>query len=139
MRGQQPSPTPLMALISRWRSASEVLREYGATEQACAVERCTQDALAAMQQSANEALTPAQAAEASGLTPDAITRLVRQEKLTNVGKKGRPLVLRRELPRKARVESAGLVLLPSSANSATVAPDVTRAAIGAKLPGGRRM
>lgn len=47
-----------------------------------------------------EALTLTQAAQRSGYTTDHLSRLIRQGKLTNVGRKGSPRVLARELPKR---------------------------------------
>ena len=43
-----------------------------------------------------------QAAEESGYTPDHISRLIAEKRIKNVGRKGKPLVRRGDLPRKLK-------------------------------------
>jgi hypothetical protein len=138
MADRAPPTTALPTLIVEWRKAAEVLRKYGASEQAIALESCVQDSLAALQRAACETLTPAEAAVESGYTSDSITRLMREGAIPNVGTKRRPRARRSDLPRKAIATRTELALLPDSANSATVAPGLLRAAVSSKLTGGRR-
>jgi hypothetical protein len=129
---------PLQSLILKWRTSAELLRKYGADEQARALESCVEDSLAALQQAATETLSPAEAAAESGLTPDSITRLMRQGKLANVGTKRRPRARRCDIPHKAGSARTKISLLPDLANSGTVTPDLMRAAVSSKLTGRRR-
>lgn len=62
-------------------------------EAAASVERALTDA-------AGDALTLAEAAEASGYSTDHLSRLIARGMLRNVGRKHAPRVLRGELPRK---------------------------------------
>lgn len=138
MAEHRSGTSPISSLIARWRGDAERLREYGASEQATAVERCIQDCLATLQKTATETVTPAEAAAESGLTADSITRLMRTGKLLNVGTKRRPRARLCDLPRKPMAARTELALLPDSGNSGNVAPSLMRAAVSAKLTGGRR-
>ncbi len=53
-----------------------------------------------------EALTLSAAADRSGYTADHLSRLIRQGKLTNVGRPGAPRVLAGDLPQRARTQLA---------------------------------
>ena len=57
---------------------------------------------------ADELLTPTQAAAVTGYHPESIARLVRTGKITNHGSKHRPRVKRSELPAKAHREGRGV-------------------------------
>lgn len=138
MSDRAPPPSSLGALVTMWREQVRVLRNYGAGEQASAIERCIEDSVAALRQAATETLSPAEAAAESGLTADSITRLMRKGKIPNLGTRRRPRARRCDLPRKAKPAITEIALLPDSENSGTVAPDLLRAVVGAKLTGGRR-
>ena len=51
---------------------------------------------------AQEELTRDEAAKESGYTPDHISRLIAEKRIKNVGRKGKPLVRRGDLPRKPK-------------------------------------
>lgn len=55
----------------------------------------------------DDPITYAAAAKLSGYSTDHIARLVRDGKLRNVGKRGRPRVLANELPRRPALALAG--------------------------------
>ena len=88
-------------LLERWRNRADHLRRY-APEVAAAWE----DAAAELEEydrvHAQTILTRVQAAEESGYTPDHISRLIAEKRIKNVGRKGKPLVRRGDLPRKPK-------------------------------------
>lgn len=88
-------------LATRWRADAEVLRRRAATLQADLLLSCAAELEAAMQEHALAELTLAEAERESGYTIRALQEQLSTGKLDNVGTKGRPRVLRGQLPRKA--------------------------------------
>lgn len=80
-------------LPSEWRATAASLRQYGAEQQAATLEKCASQLEGALD-SARDALVPlVSAAERSGYNPDALRRLVRQQKLPAI-RRGRRLFFR---------------------------------------------
>lgn len=88
------------ALALQWRETAELLRSYGAVEAATATDRCAQDLENRLQNAGDETLTPKQAAEYSGHSPEQLRRLMERRELNNYGGK-HARYRRSELPLKA--------------------------------------
>ena len=86
-------------LIEAWRDRADHLRRY-APEVAAAWEDAATELEEYDREDAQTILTRVQAAEESGYTPDHISRLIAEKRIKNVGRKGKPLVRRSDLPRK---------------------------------------
>ena len=91
---------PLRELSSEWRARADVLRSFGAPDQAEAVERCAGQLEERVTDWWTEALPLKAGAEESGYSYDRLQRLVARGEIENVGKPGEPLVRRCDLPRK---------------------------------------
>ena len=91
-----------ISLPERWRAEAEILRRRGAAVQAEVLESCAVDLEECERARELELLSLEQAAAESGFSYSAIQKMVAEGELTNVGRKGKPLVRRGDLPRKAR-------------------------------------
>jgi hypothetical protein len=89
-------------LLERWRTEAEVLRRRGAQPQADALETCAAELEEFERARDLEALSLEQAVALSGYSYSALQKMLAEDELTNVGKRGKPLVRRGDLPRKAR-------------------------------------
>ena len=88
-------------LIEAWRDRADHLRRY-APEVAAAWEDAAAELEKYDREDAQTILTRVQAAKESGYTPDHISRLIAEKRIKNVGRKGKPLVRRGDLPRKPK-------------------------------------
>ena len=88
-------------LMAQWQANGKVLRSFGATSQAEAVERCAMELEQALADEEGELLSLQQAARISGYSADHLGRLIRQGLLRNDGRPRAPRVRRGDLPRKA--------------------------------------
>jgi hypothetical protein len=88
------------ALVSRWRELAAQLRRYGADAQACTLENAATELEAAELARDEEPLSIEEAAKASGYSEEHLRRQIRDGVIPNAGRRGKPLVLRRHLPRK---------------------------------------
>lgn len=85
-------------IIARWRArGTELAKLHAMVDGAALVDEMLSDL---EQLATNDSLTLTQAADRSGYTTDHLSRLIRQGKLTNTGKKGSPRVLASELPKR---------------------------------------
>lgn len=99
--GPDTTMTHLDNLITRWRSEASFIRSrYNDEPRARVCEVCADELEEAIREAAGQPLTLAQAAHMSGYSKDHISRLIRDGKITNAGRKGSPRVLVRDLPRK---------------------------------------
>jgi hypothetical protein len=101
-------------LLAQWQAHGKMLRSFGATPQAEAVERCAMELEQALAAEDGELLTLQRAAQVSGYSADHLGRLIRQGLLRNVGRPRAPRVRRGDLPRKAAtlpLQASGLHLL----------------------------
>ncbi len=96
------STTAFDDLATRWLDEAQTLRRRGAKAQAVVLESCAEDLESAMRDSDLKALTLTQAAYECGYSADHLRRLIRDGKLTNVGRRNAPRVRRGDLPRKTR-------------------------------------
>jgi hypothetical protein len=93
------SPT---ALIVQWRERAQVLHAEGCSGVAAARERCANELEALLHTIDTEALSIDQAADEGGYSAEHLRRLLRKAPALNAGRAGKPLILRRNVPRKAK-------------------------------------
>jgi hypothetical protein len=86
--------------IAQLRAEVITLEKWGAHAQAAAVDTLLAELESYLRQYAAAALTMEEAAAESGYSYSAIQKKVSTGELENVGTKGRPRVLRHQLPRK---------------------------------------
>jgi hypothetical protein len=89
-------------LLERWRAEAEILRRRGAQSQADALLSCAVELEEFERACALEALSLEQASAESGFSYSALQKMLAEGELPNAGRKGKPLVRRGDLPRKAR-------------------------------------
>ena len=94
-------------LIVQWRELAEILRAEGCPEVAAARERCASELETSLHKCDNEALSVNQAASESGYSAEYLRRLLRDTPALNAGRAGKPLILRRDLPRKPAAALVG--------------------------------
>jgi hypothetical protein len=97
----QPKPT-LAELPDDWRALAAQQRRLGADAQARILDFCADELAAALTRAGDEVLSLARAAQESGYTADHLSRMVRQGKIPNSGRKAKPLIRRKDLPLKAK-------------------------------------
>lgn len=88
-------------LATGWRERAEQLDRYAPTV-AAAFRDCADQLDVALRSADEEVLTLAAAAAESGFSADHLRHEITANRIPNAGKKGRPRVLRRDLPRKAK-------------------------------------
>ena len=109
----QPKPTPA-ELPDDWRALAAQQRRLGAESQARILDFCADELAAALVRAGDELLSLARAAQESGYTADHLSRMVRQGKIPNSGRKAKPLIQRRDLPKKTLKCEAVSSFLPKS-------------------------
>ena len=88
-------------LVLRWERRREEFRRYGATvDGARLLEECLHELRAFLDQEDSDVLTLEEAARFTGYSPDHLSRLIREGRITNLGRKHRPRVRRGDLPQK---------------------------------------
>lgn len=92
------------AIVADLRNWAEDLYEWGAEEQAKAVQRAASRVETRCEEALDARLTLEEAGGESGYSPDHLGRLVRQGTLPNAGERNAPLIRRRDLPRKPGYE-----------------------------------
>jgi len=85
-------------LPTRWRDSAEELEGFGAAQQAQAVRRCAVELEESIRAAATEVLTVAEAATETGYSKDYLRQRVANGKIPNAGQRGRPRILRQDLP-----------------------------------------
>jgi hypothetical protein len=109
----QHKPTPA-ELPDEWRALAAQQRRLGADSQARILDFCADELAAALRRAGDEVLTLARAAQESGYTADHLSRMVRQGKIPNSGRKSKPLIRRSDLPKKTLKSEAGSSILPQN-------------------------
>jgi hypothetical protein len=95
------------ALIVQWRELAEILKAEGCSEVAAARERCATELETCLHTLDSQALSVERAAMESGYNADYLRRLLRDKPALNAGRKGKPAILRRDLPRKPTRQLVG--------------------------------
>lgn len=90
----------LTELAGTWRQHAEMLRRYGDERGAAVLEAIAGQLEEALSERESEVLTLSQASAESGYSKRRLRELVAEGKLENRGEKGRPRILRRDLPLK---------------------------------------
>jgi hypothetical protein len=94
-------PLDLDQLPSAWRVLAGLFRRYAHEESAAALlESCAGQLEAALRPTNDELLSLRDAAALSGYSVDHLGRLIREGRIPNCGRKGKPLVRSRDLPRR---------------------------------------
>jgi hypothetical protein len=112
--GKDSTPT---ALIVQWRELAEMLRAEGCPEVAATRERCASELETCLHKHDNEALSVNQAANESGYSAEYLRRVLRDTPTLNAGRAGKPLILRRDLPRKPAAALVGTGPKPYDVNA----------------------
>jgi hypothetical protein len=94
-----PSPPDLP---EQWRALAVQQRRLGADVQARILEVCADELAAALLRAEDEVLSLRRAAQESGYSADHLSRMVRDGKIPNSGRRSKPLIRRRDLPTKGR-------------------------------------
>jgi hypothetical protein len=116
-RGHLGKDSTPAALIVQWRELAEMLRAEGCPEVAAARERCASELETSLHKHDNEALSVNQAASESGYSAEYLRRLLRDTPALNAGRTGKPLILRRDLPRKLAAALVGSGPKPYDVNA----------------------
>lgn len=93
----EPKPTPA-ELPDDWRALAAQQRRLGADAQARILEFCADELAAALMRAGDELLSLSRAAQESGYSVDHLSRMVREGRIPNSGRKSKPLIRRRNLP-----------------------------------------
>lgn len=99
---------PLLALVHGWRETATELRRYGAEVQAKTLESAAADLEERIREWELEALTMEQAVRESGYSRSTLERRLSSGEVENAGEKGRPRILRRDLPLRGGTNGPGL-------------------------------
>jgi hypothetical protein len=92
-----PHPTTPAELPEIWRLLAVQQRNLGADPQARTLEHCADQLSRALLQREDELLTLQGAADESGYSLDHLGRMLRERKIPNAGRKGKPLIRRADL------------------------------------------
>lgn len=87
------------ALALAWRSRADVIERY-APPVAAALRDCAQELEDAAKADDLDTVGLAEAAVLSGYHPDALGKMVKDGRIENLGKKHRPRIRRRDVPKK---------------------------------------
>ena len=93
----QPKPTPA-ELPEEWRALAAQQRRLGADSQARILEFCADELAAALLRAGDELLSLSRAAQESGYSADHLSRMVREGRIPNSGRRSKPLIRRKDLP-----------------------------------------
>ena len=119
-------------LPDEWRALAAQQRRLGADSQARILEFCADELAAAFVRAGDEMLGLSRAAEESGYSADHLSRLVREGRIPNSGRKSKPLIRRRDLPVKPGKREEKPCI---SAESDYIAPRLFRDIIHSKFGG----
>lgn len=97
-----------------WRALAAKQRRLGAEAQAHTLEYCAAELREVLRATNGELLNLRQAAEESGYSTEHLSRLIREGKVPNSGRKSRPLVRRNDLPIKPGHKNKKLAFTPQS-------------------------
>ena len=92
----------LLDLAAAWVEDAKFLREHGASEAAVTTEKHAQQVLDAVKRAADERLTLAESASASGYSKRRLSELIADGTIPNAGARGRPRVRRGDLPMRVK-------------------------------------
>ena len=125
-------PTAPADLPELWRTLAAQQRRLGADAQARTLEYCADELTATLTRAGDELLSLRRAARESGYSVDHIGRLLREGKIVNSGRKSKPLIRRKDLPRKAERTQAKANPPPQSGSTPdSLLQDIIRSKYGA--------
>jgi hypothetical protein len=107
-------PSTLADLPVLWRTLAAQQRRLGADSQARTLEYCADELTATIIRADDELLSLRRAAQESGYSVDHLGRLLREGRIPNSGRKAKPLIRRRDLPRKVEKTRVRPCLSPAS-------------------------
>ena len=99
-------------LPQAWCEQAKHLRQLGAEGQACTFEHCAKQLEGAFSSYADEKLTVAEAAVATGYSEDSLRNLLRKGTIPNAGRPNAPRIRRADLPLKPGHRADGRVIHP---------------------------
>jgi hypothetical protein len=108
---ESSTASSIAALPACWLARSDDLRRHAAEGAACAYEYAANELAKALQLQVEACLTMKDAARVSGFSAEHLARLVREGKLPNAGRLGRPRVRVGDLPQKRPAIAAKLAPL----------------------------
>jgi len=83
-----------------WLEMAQMFDRYDATSHATVLRECAKDLEHVMKSAADRSLSLTEASHLSGYSTDHLGRLVREGRIPNVGRKGKPLLREGDLPRR---------------------------------------
>jgi hypothetical protein len=122
----------LAELVAKWTAREAEWSQLGVACDGGKLAREILCDLAMVRADASNAVTPVEAARASGYHPESICRLIRTGKIVNYGTPRRPRVRLDEIPRKAARRVASIA--PNDLSSAALARDAIAGRIGRNDP-----
>ena len=103
--------TGVASLVDTWRAKADMLQSY-APGVAQAFRDAADELCAILDAEGHELLTLQQAACTTGYHPETLGRLIRKGKIPNAGRRGRPRILRCDLPTRPGHRVAAIPLGP---------------------------
>lgn len=86
------------ALPALWRARADALDQYASTAAATTCRTLAEELELALRAEDNDTVTLAEAEKIGGFTADWLSRLIRQGKIENLGKRGAPRIRRSDIP-----------------------------------------
>lgn len=106
------------ALVTAWRRQAEEAKALGATVcQATLLEKCAREVESACARNKERLLSLGEAAHESGYSVDHFGRLIRNGRIPNAGRKGKPLIRECDLPRRPAMDRTLSELYDASADA----------------------
>ncbi|HEX2211760.1 MAG TPA: hypothetical protein VHG93_29000 [Longimicrobium sp.] len=109
----ESKPTPA-ELPDDWRALAAQQRRLGADAQARILEFCADELAAALMRAGDELLSLSRAAQESGYSADHLSRMMREGRILNSGRRSKPLIRRKDLPVKTIRSKEKPCFLPQS-------------------------
>jgi hypothetical protein len=94
-------PTTITELTTAWREQAKELERYQAHAQAATLQLCAAQLDETARRIDDGVLSLADASRRSGYSADHLSKLVATNRIPNAGRKGKPLIRVRDLPKKA--------------------------------------
>jgi hypothetical protein len=88
----------IAGLVSKWRDEAATFRRWKVEHLAVVIERAADDLEAHLRNSAHDPVTLKEASEIGGYRYDHLSELVREGVIENMGRKGKPLIRRMDIP-----------------------------------------